>query len=100
MATATATKKLTRNEMIEKLMGLQEGVKVRAEGKTWQVVYVRDCGGKLCRRDVGILEEGKPETYMVKGKYLAAGQMLEFSNVQHRTLYAQKMYMDFEVVAA
>lgn len=99
MATATATKKLTREEMIEKLMSLHEGVKVHTEGKTWQVVYIHDCGGKLCRRDVGLLEEGKPATYMVAGKYLAAGQMLEFSNVQHRTLYAQKACMDFEVVA-
>lgn len=96
---ATATKKLTRDEMAEKLMSLQEGVKVRSEGKTWQVMYVHDCGGKLCRHDVGLLEEGKPATYMVAGKYLAEGQMLEFSNVQHRTLYAQPMYMDFEVVA-
>jgi hypothetical protein len=91
--------KMTRNQMIEKLMSLRPGAKVRWEGKTYIVVFVEDLGGKLCRRDTGWLEEGLPATYLKPGKYLAEGKMLEFSNVQHRTLYAQPMYMDFEIIA-
>lgn len=91
--------KMTRVEMTEKLMGLQKGVRVQREGKIYRVLSAKDQGGKLCRRDVRFLEEGKPETYETPGKYLAAGRMITLSNVQFETLYARPMDMEkFEVI--
>ena len=90
--------KMTRNEMIEKLMNLHEGAKVRWQGKTYTVWGIGDPQGKLCRRDMNWLEEGKEAFYEVPGKYLAAGKMIRCSNLQHRTLYAQPMYMDFDII--
>lgn len=94
-----ATRKMTREEMAEKLASLQEGVKVLRQGKTYTVMGVTHCGGKLCRTDIGWLEDGKPETYLVAGKYLAAGRMIEMSNIETETLYARPMDMNFEIVA-
>lgn len=93
-----AAAKMTREAMIERLNSITVGSKMVWQGKTYTVIGIRDCGGKLCRRDIGILEDGKPETYEVPGKYLAAGRMIQFSNIKHRSLLAQKMYMDFEIV--
>lgn len=95
--TATA-KKMTREEMIEKLMSLHEGSKVQWQGKTWIVYGIGESQGKLCRRDTNWLEEGKEPFYEVPGKFLAEGRMIRCSNLQFRSLYAQSMYMDFEVI--
>lgn len=84
--------------MIEKLMLLHIGSRLRRQGKVYTVRYVKNCGGKLCRRDMGLLEDGKPETFLVEGRYHAAGRMLEFSNVQHCSWYARKEFMDFEII--
>ena len=92
--------RITRKQMIEKLMSLRLGTKVRQDGKTYTIVYLNDCGGKLHRIDIGWLEDGKPATYLEPGKYLAAGKMLEFSNVQHHTLYARRSDMlSFEIIS-
>lgn len=95
---AAVTTKMTRTEMVEKLMSLHTGSRVQWQGKTYTVIGISSPSGKLCRRDTNWLEDGKPETYYVEGKYLAKGKMIEMSNVAFRSLYAQPMYMDFEVV--
>lgn len=91
--------RMTRGEMIEKLASVEIGTKVQWQGKTYTVLGVKDCGGKLARRDMGWLEEGKPETYTVEGKYRAAGQVFERSNLVFRSLMARPMDLDFEVIA-
>jgi hypothetical protein len=97
MAAAT-TKKMTRTEMVEKLMSLHVGSRIHVDGKTYTVLSIIERGGKLCRRDMNWLEDGKPEYREVAGKYHAAGKTFQFSNAVFRTLYAQPMYMDFEVI--
>jgi hypothetical protein len=95
-----AATKLTREQMIEKLMSLHVGVKVRWQNKTYIVMSVEDCGGKLCRRDVSWLEEGKDDVYYIPGKYLAAGKMIECTNRVYRSLLARSGDMDFEIVTS
>jgi hypothetical protein len=52
------------------------------------------------RFDIGLLESGKPATEMVEGKYLAAGTMVELSNVITTTWYATaKDYGSFAIVS-
>lgn len=98
MAAATTTKKMTRTEMVEKLMSLHVGSRICVDGKVYTVLSIIDRGGKLSRRDMNWLEDGKPEYREVEGKYLAAGKTFRFSNAIFRSLYAQPMYMDFEVI--
>jgi hypothetical protein len=93
-----AVARMTREEMIEKLDSLHEGARVQWQGKTWTVYGIGNPSGKLHRRDMNLLEEGKPAYYEVEGKFLAAGKMIECSNLHFRTLYAQPMYMDFDVI--
>jgi hypothetical protein len=95
---AAATTKLTRDAMVENLMSLHVGSRVQWQGKTYTILSIIDRGGKLCRRDMNWLEDGKPEYREVAGKYLAAGKTFQFSNAIFRSLYAQPMYMDFEIV--
>jgi hypothetical protein len=94
-----ATTKMTRQQMIEKLMSLHPGAKVRWQNKTYIVMSVEDCGGKLCRRDMSWLEEGMPDTYYIPGKYLAAGKIIECTNRVYRSLLARSGDMDFEIIA-
>jgi hypothetical protein len=81
--------KLTRAQMIEKLMSLHPGVKVRWQGKTYIVMSVEDCGGKLCRRDVSWLEEGKDDTYYIPGKFLYRLPSIRPAMVQDILSYLQ-----------
>lgn len=94
-----AKQKATREQLIELLMSLHVGSKIRWRGKIYTVLGISAPSGKLCRRDIGLLEDGLPETYMVPGKYLAAGTMIEMSNIEHQTLYAQRSSIDFEIVS-
>lgn len=47
------------------------------------------------RFDLALLQVGKPTSEWREGKYLAAGKMIEFSNLIHRTWYANKSYNHF-----
>lgn len=89
---------MTRDEMIRKLHSLRVGTKIRYKGKVYTVMGISGSSGKLHRRDLGLLEEGKPETYEIEGKYLAAGKMLPCSNIEHYTWYARPMNMHFEII--
>lgn len=93
-----AATKMTREQMIEKLMGIQEGAKVRMDGKTYTVLSVSDPRGKLCIRTTALLEEGKPLTTTVQGIGLAKGKTFECENWLRLEMRAERSYMNFEVV--
>lgn len=95
-----ATTKMTREQMIEKLDSLKAGTKIRKDGKVYTVFGIGTLGGKLHRRDMNLLEEGKPATYehTIDMKYRNGGKVIACSNLEHRSWYATKMYMDFEII--
>lgn len=93
-------KRMTQAQMVEKLMALQAGSKIEQGGKMYDVLAVKQHPEmKTCKTTIALLEEGKPETYMVEGKYLAADKMIEMSNVQRYEWYAQSPYMDWTQIA-
>lgn len=94
-----ATKKMTREQMVEKLTGLQEGMKVQHNGKIYTILSITEPTGKLCRRDICWLEDGKPRFHVVPGIGMLKGQMVERDNRIFRTLRAERPSMDFEVIA-
>lgn len=106
MATATKTKKLTRDEMRARLMDLQEGdiirytVPGRSEAKLFTILGLTRFDGALCKTRLGMLEVGKPETYMSEIKYgPRKGEPLEMSNIICTEWYAQTPYMNWDKVS-
>jgi hypothetical protein len=93
-----AAMKLTREQMIEKLMNLHEGSKVLQDGKTYTVLSISEPRGKLCIRSLAILEDGRPMSTTVQGIGLAKGKTFERSNWLRVEWRAQRPYMDFEVI--
>jgi len=90
-------KRMTREEMRNKLLQLKIGKLVRVGGKTYEIVGMTQFADQpLCRTNLGLLEPGKPATYEVPGKFLAEGRMIEMSNIVLKTWLAQRPYMDFE----
>ncbi len=91
-------------QMSDRLNELKAGMKIRftdghRAGKIFNVRFVQNTPGKKFNATtVVMLEEGKPETYTVNGIGLNAGKVLEMSNAQIITLYAQKPYMNWEIV--
>lgn len=93
------TVKMTRTQMIEKLQQLHVGSRVQWQGSLYTVMSIIDQGGKLCRRDMSWLEDGKRDEYFVPGKYLAEGKMIECTDRIYRSLMAYPSHMDFEIIA-
>lgn len=94
--------KMTRDEMIEKLDSLYEAMHIRYSGKTYQVTgIVRVSATGKHRTDVLLLEVGKPAT---EQKFIRfgprKGEAYTASNVEYYSWYAERQYMDWEIVAA
>jgi hypothetical protein len=87
---------MTRQEMVAKLNSLKAGMMIEKAGKLYDVRYVSEPTGKLHKTVVVLLEEGRPEKEMVEGKYLAAGRMLEVTNIIRYEWFAQRQYMNWQ----
>ncbi len=96
--------RLTREQMRAKLLSLHVGDIIDRREYNGRIVRYEVLAvtphpeQALCRTEIGLLEVGKPETYEVPGKFLAAGKMLTMSNIVTGPWYAQQDYMHFEKV--
>ena len=73
---------------------IKAGTKLSINGTVGTVLAVSAPHGKLAGISLGWLEDGKPETYEVPGKFLAAGRMIELSNVRRMDLCNRRNAFD------
>lgn len=92
--TTTQERKTKLELMTEKLNALEIGRKVVYLSRHYTVTWIVRHGGKLQRTTLVMLEDGKPQTEVVAGRFLAEGQTFVRDNCTHMTLYAQAGYMD------
>lgn len=90
----TSTKKPSLKELgIAKLNTIVVGGKIMRNDKKYDVLDVTVQGGPLQYTTLVLLECGKPETEVVKGRFLAAGQ----SMIRHNTISVYVMAVGQEL---
>ncbi len=84
---------ISKQDLINTIKAIQPGRQIRYTNKTFNVAFVTAPVGAMHRVELVMLEEGKPASEVVAGRFLAQGQTFTRDNHTHITLYAQPGYM-------